>query len=102
VPANERASLTAETIGNRSTNAAEEMMAIAWSYAACKKLGIDPHIVFHESGYKGDGAGIVKNFDEGRTFGVPMLQYAGMTYEAKRAAENNAAAYPAMQQWLRN
>ena len=33
----------------------EEMMAIAWSYAAAKYLDIDPNIVFHAEGYKGGG-----------------------------------------------
>src|SRR5262245_22065448 len=37
-----------------STDPGEEMAASAWSYAAARKLGIDPAIVFHD-GFKGGG-----------------------------------------------
>jgi hypothetical protein len=80
---------------------AEEMCAIAWSYAAALAAGIDPAIVFHEAGYKGGAASILANFTEGRYFGVPMLQYWGMTAEPKNAEALGIAPYPAMTRWLR-
>lgn len=55
-----------------------EMMAIAWSYAACIFLKINPELVFHEDGYKGGGRDIVENFNQGRYFGVPLLAWCGM------------------------
>ena len=76
-----------------------EMMAIAWSYAACIHLEIDPHIVFHEYGYKEGGAYIVENFSEGRFFGVPLLQWCGMAYEKKFAEQNNTKPFPHMLKW---
>ena len=79
----------------------EEMMAIAWSYAAARHLNIDPYIVFHKEGYKGGAAGIVKDFSEGRFFGVSTLQWIGLTYEPKNAKENNAEPYPHMIKWVR-
>jgi hypothetical protein len=79
----------------------EEMMAIAWSYAAAKHLGIDPHIVFHAVGYNGGGSHIAHQFAAGHFFGVSLLQWIGLTYEAKKAAENNIAPYPHMIKWLR-
>ena len=79
----------------------EEMMAIAWSYAAARYLNIDPYIVFHEEGYKGGGAGIVKDFSEERFFGVSTLQWIGLTYESKNAKENNTEPYPHMIKWVR-
>jgi hypothetical protein len=80
---------------------AEEMMAIAWSYAAVVHLGIDPTIVFHPQGYKGAAASILDNFQAGRYFGVPMLQYHGMCADTQRAAATGVPAYPCMHHWLR-
>jgi hypothetical protein len=90
------------TEGNSVGNdPAEEMMAIAWSYAAVVHLGIDPTIVFHPQGYKGGAASILENFQAGRYFGVPMLQYHGMCLDAARAHSQGQSAYPAMLAWLR-
>jgi|SRR5215471_1412100 len=69
--------------------AAEEMMAIAWSYAAAVHLGIDPAVVFHEQGYRGGSGSIVESFSSQSPVGVPMLRWLGMT-------EN----FPAMTRWL--
>jgi hypothetical protein len=102
VPAAERAALTAREIESRKDNAAEEMMAIAWSYAAVTHLQLDPYIVFHEDGYQGGGKEIADNFSAGRYFGVPMLQWVGMTAERKKAGEIGINPYPAMISWLRN
>lgn len=80
---------------------AEEMMAIAWSYAAAKHLGIDPKIVFHADGYKGGGSTIAEDFDAGRFFGLSMLQWIGLTYDANNGAEKNTTPYPHMIKWVR-
>lgn len=102
VPTADRGGLTAASIGQREHHAAEEMMAIAWSFAACKYLAIDPYFVFHEEGYKGGGKEIADQFEEGKYFGVPMLQWAGMTAEPRQAEKLDRPAYPAMAKWLRN
>lgn len=86
---------------NTDKSAGEEMMAIAWSYAAAVHLNIDPSIVFHEYGYKGGGATIVKNFSEGRYFGLPLLQWVGLTLDNENAAEKKQQPYPSMLTWLR-
>lgn len=78
-----------------------EMMAIAWSYAACLHIGLDPRVVFHANGYKSGGESIINNFTEKSYIGLPLLQWAGMAYDEKRAAELNAQPYPAMALWLR-
>ena len=70
----------------------DEMASIAWSYAAALHLGIDPTVVFHEHGYRGDSPMILENFGAGRTFGVPLLAWYGLC---------DAATYPAMRRWLR-
>ena len=76
-----------------------EMAAIAWSYAAAREIGLDPLVVFHPGGYRSGGASIVENFREGRYFGVPLLQWYGMTRERPGPAET--ATYPRMAAWLR-
>lgn len=84
-------------VGNK---AAEEMMAIAWSYAALLHLGLSPECVFHENGYRGGSNSLIENFTEGRYIGVPMLQYLGLTAEPKRAETLGIAPYPAMIKWI--
>nr|WP_294903182.1 hypothetical protein [uncultured Lacibacter sp.] len=98
IPAAERTTISGPDIGRRTDAASEEMMAIAWSYAACKHLAVDPAFVFHEQGYKGGGKNIIEDFDAGRYFGVPVLQWLGMTVTN---SGNNAENYPAMRKWLR-
>jgi hypothetical protein len=80
---------------------AGELMAIPWSYAACIYLQIDPRIVFHAAGYHSGGDSIVDNFANGNYFGVPGLQWAGMTYDEKNAAENGVLPFPNMIKWVR-
>lgn len=99
IPAAERNTISGPEIGMRPDAGAEEMMAIAWSYAFCKHLEIDPAFVFHESGYKQGAKAIVENFDAGRYFGVPVLQWLGMT---KTGSENTTENFPAMTKWLRD
>lgn len=77
-----------------------EMMAIAWSYAACVYLKIGADVVFHEYGYKNESKMLIENFKESRGVGVPLLQWLGMTYDQKQAAINGTKPYPAMQKWL--
>jgi hypothetical protein len=79
---------------------AEEMMAIAWSYAAAIHLGIDPALLFHQE-YKGGGPAILEAFTGGRGFGVPMLQWVGLTCDAARARAEGGEPYPRMRRWLR-
>jgi hypothetical protein len=69
--------------------AAEEMMAIAWSYAAAVHLQLDPAVVFHEHGYRGGSASIIASFASVSPPGVPMLHWLGMTRD-----------YPVMIRWL--
>jgi hypothetical protein len=80
---------------------AEEMAAIAWSYAAAVEIGLDAAVVFHEVRYRGGGPALAENFTAGRYVGVPMLDWFGMTVEARRGAREGLPAYPVMQRWLR-
>ncbi len=100
--------LTPEERNNNSWNlenqiheAATEMAVIAWTYAACLEIGIEPNVVFHSDGYKGASENIIYNFSNGHYIGVPILQWYGMTNERIDIAQNKTIAYPAMISWIR-
>lgn len=76
-----------------------ELMALAWSYAACVHLEIDPEIVFHQYGYKGAGADLIQNFKDGQVIGLSLLQWSGMTYDQIVAAKNDEPPFPYMITW---
>lgn len=78
---------------------AEEMAAIAWSYAAAVRVGLDPADVFHAAGYHGGAESLLAAFASGQGPGVPMLQWFGLT----RAQDDGsgAAVFPRMSGWLR-
>jgi hypothetical protein len=84
-----------------SPTPADEMTSIAWSYAALRHLALEPAVVFHEDGYKGETASLIENFAAGHYFGVPLLQLYGMALEPKRAATIGVEPYPHMLRWLR-
>lgn len=97
VPAKDRSRLTATSIINRTNREAEEMMAIAWSYAVCIYLEIDPYFVFHAEGYRNGGVYIVESCGNNTYFGSSMLQQIGLT-----ADESKTSSFPNLKQWLRN
>ena len=78
----------------------EEMSAILWSYAASHHLGLDPSIVFHPNGYKGDSEWILQNFANQRYVGLPMLVWMGLTEDP--TSTNNGHGFPKMIKWLRD
>jgi hypothetical protein len=82
--------------GDVGDDAGMEMAAIAWSYAAALHIGLDPSVVFHADGYRDASETLLENFAAGRYFGVPILQWAGMT------AASGARPFPSMQRWLRD
>jgi hypothetical protein len=95
VPFRDRTSLCNKSIAERGDAAAEEMMAIAWSYAACLYLKLPVEFVFHSNGYGGGGAHLASNFESGNFLGVPMLQHRGL---CARLADGGPF-YPAMKKW---
>ncbi|WP_230970520.1 aspartyl/asparaginyl beta-hydroxylase domain-containing protein [Nitrogeniibacter aestuarii] len=80
---------------------AEEMMAIAWSWAALTYLDLPPGIVFHDTGYKGDAAWLVETFTAGEPLALPMLQWLGMTADTVQAPALGVPPFPHMIKWLR-
>jgi maltose O-acetyltransferase len=98
-PKNKRKDLN-DNVDAFAKQGGNEMAAIAWSYAACRHLGIDSSVVFHADGYKGDSETLIDNFDNERYLGVPMLQWYGMTVDRIKAAELQVEPYPHMINWL--
>lgn len=96
-PANERNELNDTTTKFDDGN---EMAAIAWSYAACRYLNIDPHIVFHEHGYRGAAKSLADNFNRGQYLGVTLLDWHGMANYGAHNPEAVTNPYPNMVNWL--
>jgi hypothetical protein len=72
---------------------AQEISALAWTWAAGQYLGLEPSDVFHDAIISGNGPTLRENFSTGQYVGVPMLQYWNLT---------NNAAYPRMARWVRD
>lgn len=79
----------------------EEIATLAWSWAALTHLGLDPAVVFHAEGYKGGSESLIQTFQSGATLGQPLLQYYGLTFEPRLAAEHGVEPFPHMLRWLR-
>lgn len=72
---------------------AQEVSALAWTWAAGQYLGLEPYDVFHDAIISGNGPTLRENFCDGHYVGVPMLQRWGLT---------NAPTYPRMDRWMRD
>ena len=90
-----------DTLSEFPSDPAEEMAAIAWSFAAASEIGIDPKIVFHDNGYRGGGGYLADAFTDGMFPGMPMLQWFGMTASERSTEEAHVAPFPHMLRWLR-
>ncbi len=82
-----------------ANDAAEEIGALAWSYAAAVHLGLPPEVVFHEQGYKGQSRALIAEFAKPRDqIGVPMLWWTRLTTQQ---FPDKPSIYPHMLRWLR-
>jgi ribosomal protein S18 acetylase RimI-like enzyme len=81
-----------------SSDPAEEMGAIAWSYAATLHIGVAPEIVFHEHGYRGHARALMQGFTTGNCVGLPFLWWIGLTTQP---LPGRPSIYPKMLRWLR-
>ena len=93
----ERSALNDNVTDNRPGSEGEELAAMLWSYAACIQMKIDPKIVFHKNGYKGDSEWILENYAEKTYVGLPLLVWMGLT-----SPEKNEHGFPKMIKWLRD
>jgi len=97
-----RPDLSGEVVLPEFNMDAVESQAIAWSYAACVYLHLDPTVVFHEKGYKGKSEALLFNFSVGVYVGLNGLQEAGMAASMNQARELGSQPYPHMLKWLRD
>ncbi len=79
-----------------------EVAAIAWSYAACLHLGIDPKVVFHPAGYHGKSAALLLGFSLGVYPGANQLQSAGLAATGAEARARGVPPYPHILKWVRD
>jgi hypothetical protein len=84
-----------------SDDPGEEMAAIAWSFAAALALDLDPAVLFHPGGYRGEARALIENFTQGSYVGAPILAWRGLTIEPGRATPGGPPAYPHMLAWRR-
>lgn len=101
VPAADRSRLSEKFIIGRKNREMEEIMAIAWSYAACIHLQIDPYFVFHEQGYRNGREYITDSCSNKSYIGLTMLEKIGLTTNEKNAQRLHIPSYPHMIKWLR-
>lgn len=87
---------------NEVDTALIEVAAIAWSYAACIHLDIEPHVVFHPAGYHGKSEALLLGFSVGVYPGVNQLQAAGLTVIGAEATARNLPPFAHMIKWLRD
>ena len=79
------------TLGNPHKEG-DELAVLLWTYAVCRHIGIDPSVVFHPMGYKGQSDWLIDQFSRGQYIGLPLLVWMQMT---------TTDGFPKMQQWLR-
>ncbi|QKJ28830.1 hypothetical protein HQ865_03345 [Mucilaginibacter mali] len=79
---------------------ASEIIAQAWSYAACVHLGFDPSLVFHEAGYHGSSKSLIENYSGPCATGVPLLGYYDMTHTHQQAELLGTQPFPHMVSWI--
>lgn len=101
-PAQLRSSLSGEVVLPGVRMEPVEAAAMAWSFAALLKLNLDPQVVFHDGGYRGESKELLLNFSLGVYIGVSGLQEAGLTVTGAKAVELGLPAYPHMIKWLRD
>jgi hypothetical protein len=78
-----------------------EVAAMAWSYAVCVHLALDPRVVFHAAGYRGKSEALLLGFSLGVFPGANQLAAAGMTLHSQSARAAGAQTFPKMLKWLR-
>jgi hypothetical protein len=92
-----RSSLNDNVIENNPDKEGDEMAVMLWTYAACLHLNIDPAVVFHKDGYKGNADWLVENYMQKTYIGLPLLIWMGLA--ADQHSENG---FPNMIKWLRD
>lgn len=77
-----------------------ELGAICWSVAAAWHLNLNLDVVFHDEGYRGEGGHLAEVYRSGAAPGLPLLEWAGLTWSPGREPPGEQP-FPVMRQWLR-
>lgn len=96
-PAGLRSQVSGNVAESGVTDGGEEMAVMLWTYAACRDMGINPEIVFHSGGYKGNSQWLLDNYAAGTYIGLPLLQWMGLC-----ARNGEGPGFPHMLKWLRD
>ena len=91
----ERGLLNGNITTIQSDNESLESAVLLWTFAACNTLAIDPEIVFHKDGYKGQSEWLLTNFRSASYIGLPLLVWMEMT------TNDRQSGFPNMLKWLR-
>jgi len=83
-----------------SKNKGDEIATLAWSYAAAYYLKIDPKIVFHDKGYKGESSWLAEHYSTSGDIGVPLLDWMQLTSMSCRSKQGDII-FPNMKKWIR-
>lgn len=97
----ERAKIGTDAMTPGWPSEGDEIAAILWSYAALHFLEIEPEVVFHPHGYKGQSAWLIERFKNGDYIGLPLLEWMGLCNGPEKAAKTGTAPFPNMLKWLR-
>lgn len=76
-------------------DAGEELATLLWSALAARACGLPLAQLFHDQGYKGQGAWLIAEFEAGRYLGLPYLAWLGL------AQADPAGGPPRIRRWLR-
>lgn len=101
-PSEVRAGLSGEVVIPGADMTIVEVQATAWAYAALTHLGLDPNVLFHEDGYRGQSKGLIFTFGLGVYPGANTLQDIGMTVRGEMARTLGVPPYPHMLKWIRD
>ncbi len=93
----DRARLGGNVTADRPDKAGDELAVLLWTYAACCHLRLNPAVVFHPDGYKGQSDWLIEQFTSGLYMGLPLLIWMGLTSEPNPSG----AGFPGMRRWLR-
>jgi hypothetical protein len=94
-PAAERAQLSGNVMAGKPEQQGtdgDEIVAMLWSYAAARAIGVPAEVVFHPAGYRNANTWILGNFRQGIYPGLPLLVWMGLT---------TTNGFPHMTRWLR-
>ena len=76
----------------------DELAAILWSYAALRKLELEPEVVFHPEGYKNESEWLIRQFADKNYIGLPLLEWMGFCSASEK---DGVKPFPHMLKWLR-